>query len=78
MEAAGTGLLGDKLHTLGVDAGHTHQVVAAVTNGGAGGITAGRSLSPALRDSVDTSFVEALHFAFRSGAGLLVLAAIGA
>lgn len=73
-----TGLLGGRLHTLGVDAGHTHQVVAAVTNGGAGGITAGRSLPPALRDSVDTSFVEALHLAFRSGAGMLVLAAIAA
>jgi EmrB/QacA subfamily drug resistance transporter len=73
-----TGLLHDKLHALGVDAGHTHQVVAAVTNGGAGGITASRALPPALHDTVDSSFVEALHLAFRSGAGMLALAAIAA
>ncbi|WP_369125664.1 MFS transporter [Catenulispora rubra] len=72
-----TGLLHDKLHAHGVDAAHTHQVVAAVTNGGAGGITASRAL-PVLRDTVDSSFVEALHLAFRSGAGMLALAAIAA
>ncbi|MBS2535702.1 MFS transporter [Catenulispora sp. NF23] len=73
-----TGLLGHKLHALGVDAGHSHQVVGAVTNGGAGGITASRALPPPLRDTVDSSFVQALHLALRSGAGLLALAAIAA
>jgi len=31
-----------------------------------------------LRDSADTSFVEALHLACRSGVGILALAAIAA
>jgi EmrB/QacA subfamily drug resistance transporter len=73
-----TGLIGTRLPALGVDAGHTHQVVTAVTHGGAGGITASRALPPALHAAVDTSFVEALHLALRSGAALLALAAVAA
>jgi hypothetical protein len=73
-----TGQLGHRLQAHGVDAVRVHQVVAAVTNGGAGGIPAGRSRPQNLRDTVDSSFVDALHLALRSGSGLLLLAAIAA
>jgi MFS family permease len=73
-----TGLLDERLGRLGVGAAQSHQVVTAVTHGGAGGIAASRSLPPPLRDTVDSSFIDALHLALRSGAGLLALAAAAA
>ncbi|GAA1964600.1 DHA2 family efflux MFS transporter permease subunit [Catenulispora subtropica] len=73
-----TGLLGPRLADLGVGAGQRHEITAAVTRGGAGGIAASRSLPPALRATVDTSFTDALHLALRCGAGLLAVAALAA
>ena len=73
-----TDLLGRHLLELGVSAGQRHEVTAAVTQGGAGGIAASQSLPPVLRTTVDSSFIDALHLALRCGAGLLVVAAIAA
>ena len=73
-----TDLLGRHLLELGVGAGQRHEVTAAVTQGGAGGIAASQSLPPVLRTTVDSSFIDALHLALRCGAGLLVVAAIAA
>jgi MFS family permease len=73
-----TALLRGRLDHPGVSAAQVHQVTAAVTHGGAGGIAAGRSLPAPLRAAVDSSFVDALHLALRTGAGLLVVAAVAA
>ena len=73
-----TGLLGERLNRPGVGAAQVHQVTSAVTNGGAGGIAANRTLPPPLRGIVDSSFVDSLHLALRAGAGLLALGAVAA
>ena len=73
-----TVLLGERLLHLGASAGQRHEVTAAVTRGGAGGIAAGRSLAPALSATVDSSFIDALHLALRCGSGLLLAAAVAA
>ncbi len=73
-----TYLLGQRLDRPGVSAAQVHQVTAAVTHGGAGGIAASTSLPPLLRGAVDSTFIDSLHLALRSGAGLLALAAVAA
>jgi MFS family permease len=73
-----TVLLGEELDRPGISTAQVHEVTAAVTHGGAGGIAAGSALPPPLHATVDSTFIDALHLALRSGAGLLVLAAVAA
>lgn len=73
-----TVLLREELNRPGISAAQVHQVTTAVTHGGAGGIAASGSLPTPLRTTVDSTFIDALHLALRSGAGLLALAAVAA